>query len=162
MSRRSKPSAARWPRPPRGNPNVCARLIIVEPGHFHATLLQKDMYPWLDQRVAVYAPLGPELLDYLGRVVGLQHARGKPHRVGARHPHQQRPDGRHAGRASAATSWSFTGKNRAKIDRILAALRAGLNVLADKPWIITSADLPKLEEALAPGAREEASRRTTS
>src|SRR5262245_7539067 len=42
----------------------------------------------------------------------------------------------------------FTGKNRAKIDRILAALRAGLNVLADKPWIITSADLPKLEEAL--------------
>jgi len=39
----------------------------------------------------------------------------------------------------------FTGKNRAKIDRILAALRAGLNVLADKPWIITSADLPKLE-----------------
>ena len=42
----------------------------------------------------------------------------------------------------------FTGKNRLKIDRILAALRAGLNVLADKPWIIASADLPKLEEAL--------------
>jgi predicted dehydrogenase len=42
----------------------------------------------------------------------------------------------------------FTGKNRQKIDRILAALRAGLHVLADKPWIISSADLPKLEEAL--------------
>jgi predicted dehydrogenase len=42
----------------------------------------------------------------------------------------------------------FTGKNRLKIDRILAALRAGLNVLADKPWIIRPADLPKLEEAL--------------
>jgi predicted dehydrogenase len=43
----------------------------------------------------------------------------------------------------------FTGRNRGKIDRILSALQAGLNVLADKPWIITSADLPKLAEALA-------------
>ena len=32
----------------------------------------------------------------------------------------------------------FTGRNRGKIDRILAALKAGLHVLADKPWIITS------------------------
>ena len=45
-----------------------SQLIIVEPGHFHATLLQKEMYPWLDPRVSVYAPLGPELLDYLGRI----------------------------------------------------------------------------------------------
>jgi predicted dehydrogenase len=128
-------------------------LIIVEPGHFHATLLQKEMYPWLDRRVSVYAPLGPELLDYLGRIAGFNL------------------------RAENPTSWQmtvhtsddpmaemlhdrpgnivvFTGKNRQKIDRILAALRAGLNVLADKPWIITSADLPKLEEALALARRK--------
>ena len=48
----------------------------------------------------------------------------------------------------------FTGRNRGKIDRILAALKAGLNVLADKPWIITSADMPKLEEALALAQRK--------
>ena len=48
----------------------------------------------------------------------------------------------------------FTGRNRGKIDRILAALKAGLNVLADKPWIITAADLPKLEEALALAQRK--------
>jgi hypothetical protein len=41
-----------------------SKLIIVDPGHFHATLLQKDMYPWVDPRVTVYAPLGPELLDW--------------------------------------------------------------------------------------------------
>src|SRR5262249_55936666 len=35
-----------------------------------------------------------------------------------------------------------------KIDRIVGSVEAGLNVLADKPWIITSADLPKLEAAL--------------
>jgi predicted dehydrogenase len=43
----------------------------------------------------------------------------------------------------------FTGKNRGKIDRIVSSLEAGLNVLADKPWIIASSDMPKLERALA-------------
>jgi predicted dehydrogenase len=43
----------------------------------------------------------------------------------------------------------FTGRNRGKIDRIVASLSAGLNVFADKPWIISSADMPKLEQALA-------------
>ena len=32
----------------------------------------------------------------------------------------------------------LSGRNRAKIDYILAALEAGLHVLADKPWIIRS------------------------
>ena len=32
------------------------QLIIFDPGHFHATLLQKEMYPWLAKRVTVYAP----------------------------------------------------------------------------------------------------------
>src|SRR5258708_23688398 len=48
----------------------------------------------------------------------------------------------------------FTGRNRGKIDRILAALSSGLHVLADKPWIITSDEMPKLEEALALAARK--------
>ena len=30
----------------------------------------------------------------------------------------------------------FSGRNRGKIDRIIAALEAGLHVLADKPAII--------------------------
>src|ERR1019366_2857266 len=51
-------------------------------------------------------------------------------------------------RSPAGNIVVFTGRNRGKIDRILAALKAGLHVLADKPWIIASADLPKLEEAL--------------
>ena len=43
----------------------------------------------------------------------------------------------------------FTGRNREKIGRILESLFAGLHVLADKPWIISSGDMPKLEQALA-------------
>jgi hypothetical protein len=45
-----------------------SRLVIEEPGHFHASLVQREMYRWLDRRVSVYAPLGVELIEYLSRV----------------------------------------------------------------------------------------------
>ena len=44
------------------------RLVIVDPGHFHATLLQQQMYPGLSPLVRVHAPLGPDLIDYLSRI----------------------------------------------------------------------------------------------
>jgi predicted dehydrogenase len=130
-----------------------SKLIIFDPGHFHATLVQKDMYPWLDPRVTVYAPLGPDLLEYLNRI-SLFNTR-------ADQPTHWELDVRTSADPMAAMIREhpgnivvFTGRNRAKIDRILAALKAGLHVLADKPWIITSADMPKLEEALALAAHK--------
>ncbi len=124
-----------------------SQLIIVEPGHFHATLLQKEMYPWLDRRVSVYAPLGPELLDYLGRIAAFNTRKENP-TAWELAVHTSDDPMAEMLRERPGNIVVFTGKNRLKIDRILAALRAGLNVLADKPWIIASADLPKLEEAL--------------
>src|SRR5258708_19676889 len=44
------------------------RLILIDPGHFHAALVQKEMYEGLSPKAHVYAPLGPELIDYLGRI----------------------------------------------------------------------------------------------
>jgi hypothetical protein len=44
-------------------------LIVVDPGHFHAALVQKEMYPNLSPRMHVYAPVGPDLADYLSRIV---------------------------------------------------------------------------------------------
>src|SRR5262249_113588 len=48
----------------------------------------------------------------------------------------------------------LSGRNRGKIDRILGSVRADLHVLADKPWILKSTELPTLGTAL-----EEADRR---
>src|SRR5437763_15181644 len=48
----------------------------------------------------------------------------------------------------------LSGRNRRKIDLIQAAVNAGLHVLADKPWIIRAADLPKTEATLAEAARQ--------
>jgi predicted dehydrogenase len=127
--------------------NMQSRLIIVEPGHFHATLLQREMYPWLDRRVSVFATLGPELLDYLGRVAAFNARKENP-TSWEMEVHTSADPMAAMLREPPGNMVVFTGKNRVKIDRILAALHAGLNVLADKPWIITPADLPKLEEAL--------------
>ncbi len=129
-----------------------SKLIIMDPGHFHATLLQKDMYPWVDPKVTVYAPLGPDLLDYLNRI-RLFNSRAESPTQWALDIHTSNDPMGEMLRGRAGNIVVFTGRNRGKIDRIIAALKAGLNVLADKPWIITSADLPKLEEALALAAR---------
>ena len=125
-----------------------SKLIIVDPGHFHATLVQKEMYPWLDPRVTVYAPLGPDLSDYLNRISRFNSRPENPTRWQL-DIHASADPMAEMLRGHAGNIVVFTGRNRGKIDRILAALRAGLNVLADKPWIIASSDLPKLEEALA-------------
>ncbi len=123
------------------------RLIVLDPGHFHAALLQKDMYPELAPRVSVYAPLGAELLDYLNRV-SLFNSR-------ADHPTHWQLDVHCTSRPldellqdRAGDVVVFTGRNRGKIDRMISTISAGLHALADKPWIISSADMPKLEHAL--------------
>ena len=128
------------------------RLMTLDPGHFHAALIQKEMYPGVAPRVDIYAPLGPDLFEHLGRVAAFN----------------RRPDRATAWELEVHTSTDYfermlrdrpgnvvvlSGKNGIKIDRIVASVKAGLNVLADKPWILKSADLPKLESALADGQR---------
>lgn len=124
-----------------------ARLMVLDPGHFHASLVQKEMYPWLARQVSVYAPLGPDVLDYLQRIT-LFNTRPE-------HPTAWEIE-LHAGtdffarmlRERPGNVVIMSGRNRPKIDRVAASVEAGLNVLVDKPWIIRSADLPKLERAL--------------
>ena len=122
-------------------------LVVIDPGHFHATLVQQQMYPGLSPLARVHAPLGADLIDYLSRIAR----------------YNRRPD--------APTDWRldvhagpdfldrirdeppggiavFSGRNRGKIERIIAALQAGLHVLADKPAIIETTDLPRLDVAL--------------
>ena len=105
------------------------------------------MYPGLAPRVSVYAPLGPDVLDYLSRVSLFNLRKENPTHWEldvhlSAHPMDEML------RDRPGNIVVFTGRNRGKIDRILESLGAGLNVLADKPWIISSSDMPKLEKAL--------------
>jgi predicted dehydrogenase len=123
------------------------RLVTLDPGHFHAALIQKEMYPGVDPTVHVYAPLGPDLLAHLGRVAAFNRR--------AERPTNWRLEV-HAGpgslermlREKPGNVVVLSGRNRTKMDQILASVEAGLNVLADKPWLIAASDFPKLEKAL--------------
>jgi predicted dehydrogenase len=123
------------------------RLMVLDPGHFHAALLQKEMLPGVSPQVDVFAPEGADLAEHLKRVDAFNK------------------------RATRPTSWQTTvhaspdffarmlqerpgnvvvlsGRNREKIDRIAASVDVGLHVLGDKPWILRSQDLEKLEQVL--------------
>ena len=41
------------------------KLVVLNPGHFHASLLQKFSNPQVNDTVFVYAPEGVELNQYL-------------------------------------------------------------------------------------------------
>jgi predicted dehydrogenase len=125
-----------------------SQLIIADPGHFHAALLQKQMYPGLSPRVSVYATLGPDVLDYLKRISLFNSRSDSPTRWQL-DVHLSEDAIAQMLRERPGNIVVFAGRNKGKIDGILASLAAGLNVLADKPWIISSNDMPKLEEALA-------------
>jgi len=124
-----------------------SQLIIADPGHFHAALLQKQMYPGLASRVSVYAPLGPDVLDYLNRIYLFNSRRENPTHWQV-DVHLNEDPMAEMLRDRPGNVVVFAGRNRGKVDHILASLAAGLNVLADKPWIISSSEMPKLEEAL--------------
>jgi predicted dehydrogenase len=123
------------------------KLIVHDPGHFHAALVQKDMYPGLDRSVSVYAPMTPDVVDYLNRIALFNTRKENPTawkiELHAGPDFFERMLKEHPGNVVI-----LTGRNRPKMDRIEASIHAGLNVLADKPWIISSRDLPRLERVL--------------
>ena len=128
------------------------RLMTVEPGHFHAALVQKEMYEGVDRRVHVYAPLGPDLYEHLKRVDGFNRRAERP-AAWELDIHSSADPFAQMLRDRPGNVVVFSGRNGAKIERIAASVAAGFNVLADKPWILRSADLGRLEETLAAADR---------
>ena len=123
------------------------RFMTLDPGHFHAGLVQKEMYPNVAKRVDVYAPLGPDLMEHLNRIIAFNTRKENP--TSWEVEVHTGPDFlERMLRERPGNVVVISGRNRGKIDRIKACVEADLNVLSDKPWIIDPADFPKLESAL--------------
>lgn len=129
------------------------KLMTVDPGHFHAALVQKIMYDQISPDVYVYAPEGPDVKQHLDRINSYNT------------------------RATNPTKWNeivytgddffekmltdkpgnvvvLSGNNRKKAEYISKSINAGLNVLADKPMIISFDDFPRLEVAFRVAAEK--------
>lgn len=111
------------------------RLMILDPGHFHAALVQKKMSPRIAPQVHVYAPEGPELQDYLARIQGFNSREEAPTRWES--IVHASPDYLNAMlRERPGNVIVLAGNNRRKTEYINAAVDAGIHVLADKPMCI--------------------------
>ncbi|MBC7922895.1 MAG: oxidoreductase [Ferruginibacter sp.] len=128
------------------------RLITLDPGHFHAALVQKKMYDRVDSVVHVYAPAGPDGPEHLKRIEGYNARPEAPTRwweetyVGADYLEKMR-------REKPGNVVVISGNNRKKTEYIQQSVNAGLHVLADKPMCIDSAGFVRLREAFQTAAR---------
>jgi predicted dehydrogenase len=137
-----------------GQPGATAdvRLMTLDPGHFHAALIQKEMYPGVSPRVDVYAPAGWDLDEHLKRVTAYNKRAGTP-TSWQMELHTGADFLQRMLREKPGNAVILSGRNRPKIDFIAQSVSAGLHVLADKPWILASADLKTLESVLAAADR---------
>ena len=122
------------------------RLITLDPGHFHAGLVQKIMYPQVNPVVHVYAPAGPDLDQHLKRIESFNTRADQPTRweekVYTGPDCLQRMLKDRAGNVVV-----LAGNNARKTDYINRCVSAGFNVLADKPMAITPANFDLLRQA---------------
>jgi len=128
------------------NNSKIVKFIALDPGHFHAALTLKTMYKDVDPSINVYAPEGPEVKDFLSKI-SIYNSRDKNPtdwevNVSLSDNFLQDMVSKKLGNVMIVA-----GKNSKKIDYVLAAVKAGFNVYADKPLVINPEGFIKLEEA---------------
>ena len=128
------------------------KLMTLEPGHFHAALVQKSMYATVDPTVHVFAPAGQDLNEYLKKIEGYNSRPEDPTKwkeevyTGADYFQKML-------QAKPGNVVVLAGNNQKKTEYINASVEAGLNVLADKPMAINTADFNELKEAFTVAAK---------
>jgi predicted dehydrogenase len=129
------------------------RLITLDPGHFHAALVQKSMYPNVDSVVYVYAPEGPDVQLHLKRIEGFNTREDTPTKW--KEVVYTGPDFfERMIKEKPGNVVVLSGNNQKKTEYIMKALEAGLNVLADKPMVIDYDDFQLLSEAFEVARRK--------
>ena len=126
--------------------NKIYTIATLDPGHFHAALVQKTMYPNVASNVYVYAKPSADLDMHLKRINDYNNRKENP------------------------TNWKeilytgddffnkmisekkgnvvmLSGNNELKSEYILTSLQNGLNVLADKPMAIDAKGFEKIKKS---------------
>ncbi|HBL78410.1 MAG: oxidoreductase [Bacteroidetes bacterium GWF2_42_66] len=122
------------------------KIMTLDPGHFHAALVQKTMYGQVDSTVYVFAPEGDDLNGHMKLIEGYNNRPENPTAwvekvyTGADFFEKMIAD-------KPGNVMMVAGNNSKKTEYIKAAIEAGINVFADKPMAINSEDFILLEEA---------------
>lgn len=122
------------------------QLVTLDPGHFHAALVQKIMYDDVDTVVQVYAPAGNDLQLHLEKITSYNSRKENPTRW---------KEAVYTGtdffekmiRDKKGNVVVLSGNNQKKAAYILQSLQNGFHVLADKPMAINSKDFETIKQA---------------
>ena len=121
------------------------KLITLDPGHFHAALVQKMAYSQVSNDVYVYAPEGDELSEHLKKIEAYNSRSEDPTKwneiiyTGADFLEKMLTE-------KKGNVMVTAGNNRLKTEYILKTLQAGINVLADKPMVILPENFEMLKQ----------------
>jgi predicted dehydrogenase len=122
------------------------KIMTLNPGHFHAALVQKTNYHQVSPVVYVYAPEGPDVERHKALIETYNTRTEDPTswdlQVYLGPDYFERMLAEKPGNVMVTA-----GNNAIKTDYILNTVQAGINVLADKPMVISPEDFPKLEQA---------------
>ena len=132
---------------------VAVGFVTIDPGHFHASLVQNRSYSDVSTVVKVFAPDGAELDAHLKLVESFNGRKSNPT---AWKEEVYRGHDFLAEFSSAAQRKALgedpivvlAGKNNRKGEYALAAVEAGCHVLSDKPMAITPEVFAKTELAV--------------
>lgn len=122
------------------------RLVVLDPGHFHASLIQKFPQRLVNDTVHVYAPEGTELDQYLASIDSYNQRSENPTHweialyVGENYLEKMIEE-------KNGNVVILAGNNLKKTEYISRSLNAGFNVLSDKPMAINKENFNLLESA---------------
>lgn len=122
------------------------KLISLDPGHFHAALIQKSKLESIDSNVYVYAPEGQEVEAYSSLIESYNSREDHPtswnQHVYLGNDYLERMLEEKPGEIVV-----LAGNNLKKSDYISQSIQAGLHVLSDKPMAISMEDFKSLEQS---------------
>ena len=120
-------------------------IMTLDPGHFHAALVQKTSNEQINDSVFVYGPAEVDIKNHLKRIEGYNNRDNNPTNwneiVYEGDDYLEKMIAEKPGNVMIVS-----GKNNKKIDYMTAAVDAGIHVYADKPMVINSEGFQKLEQ----------------
>ena len=122
-------------------------LLTLDPGHFHAALVQMYMYDQVSPEVYVYAPEGDDVKMHLDRIKIYNEREENPTQWNENlYTGEDYLDKMIAERKGNVVV--LAGNNGKKTSYVKAAVDAGINVLSDKPMAIDAERFAMLEQTL--------------
>ncbi len=126
--------------------NAEIKIITLDPGHFHAALVQKEMYTQVDPVVHIYGPEGPDIEMHLKRIDGFNSRSDNPTQwisnIYKGQDFFEKLISENKGNVVV-----IAGNNNKKTKYIKDLVEAGFNVLSDKPMAIDNESFLLLEGA---------------